>query len=169
MNMNQWQIKGFGKCSSLSEVLFSEGDKVFCIIAKDHEINELVRYDLLEGELPRLSEINQGRVLGRWKRIFSDKEPHTISNEERKHSAESFFLSLFEMNEEPIEERDLLVYLFAVSLERKRVLKSKPQEQEASEQTFIHSKTKRAFSVPIVSPSKESVVKVESIIGDLLM
>lgn len=167
--MNQWQIKGFGKCSSLSEAVFSEGDKVFCIIAKDSDINELVRYDLLEDELPRLDEINQGKVLGRWMRTFTEEDPNAISNEERKHSAESFFLSLFEMNDEPIEERDLLVYLFAVSLERKRVLKSIPHRSEDLEQTFVHSKTKREFLIPIVSPSLESVKNVESIIGDLLL
>ena len=65
------------------------------------------------------------------------------------------FLSLFE-GDQVLEERALLSYLFAISLERKRILKSSPVTDEDTVQVFTHVKTKRTFDIPIVVPSKAS-------------
>ena len=108
-----------------------------------------------------------GLILGKWERVFSEKKPEGLTNDERKESAESFFLSLFE-GDQVLEERALVSYLFAISLERKRILKSSPITDEDTVQVFTHVKTKRSFDIPIVVPSKASVEKIEAIIGELL-
>ena len=109
-------------------------------------------------------------ILGRWSRQFSVEEK-VLSKEERKDSAESFFISLYETEagDASMEEARLLRYLFAISLERNRILRSIPMNSGASVQTFVHLKTKRNFEVPIEIPSRDAVSKIESIIGDLLL
>lgn len=168
--MFHWEIKDFGKQSSITGKIFEDGEKVICIVCKDTKINEMIRFDLLESESSRWKQDDGTVILGRWSRVYS-AETKGLTQEERKHSAESFFFSLYDSNEicGEQEELGLLKYLFAVSLERKRVLKSKPINGEADSQSFIHVKTKRAFIVPVVIPNVESVSKIESIIGDLLL
>lgn len=168
--MFHWEIKDFGKQSSITGKAFEDGEKILCIVLKDIKNNEMIRCDLLESESSEWKQVEESVVLGRWSRVYSE-EVKALTQEERKHSAESFFLSFFE-SQEPCgeqEELGLLKYLFAVSLERKRVLKSKPIEGDAHSQIFIHVKTKREFVVPVVIPNVENVSKVEAIIGDLLL
>ena len=168
--MFHWEIKDFGKQSSITSKAFEDGDKILCIVLKDTKNNEMIRFDLLESESSEWKQAKETVILGKWARIYSE-ETKILSQEERKHSAESFFFSLFDANENSSEEDELslLKYLFAVSLERKRVLKSKPIIGEADSQMFIHVKTKRELTVPVVIPSVETVSKVESVIGDLLL
>lgn len=168
--MFHWEIKDFGKQSSITGKTFEDGEKVLCIILKDGENNEMIRCDLLESEFTEWEKAEKSVILGRWSRVYSE-EAKALTQEERKHSAESFFFSLYDSNETHGEQEELglLKYLFAVSLERKRVLKSKPIKDDADSQIFIHVKTKREFIVPVVIPNVENVSKVESIIGDLLM
>jgi hypothetical protein len=168
--MFHWEIKDFGKQSSITGQTFQDGEKILCIVLKDKKNNDMIRCDLLESELLEWKQADDTVILGRWSRVYSE-EAKGLTQEERKYSAESFFFSLFDSNEANggQEELGLLKYLFAVSLERKRVLKSKPIKGEADAQSFIHVKTKRDFIVPVVIPNVESVSKVESIIGDLLL
>ena len=168
--MFHWEIKDFGKHSSITGKAFEDGEKILCIVLKDTKNTEMIRFDLLESESSEWEQAEETVILGKWSRVYSE-ETKALSQEERKHSAESFFFSLFDTNENGSEEDELslLKYLFAVSLERKRVLKSKAIIGEADSQIFIHVKTKRELIVPVVIPSVESVSKVESIIGDLLL
>ena len=168
--MFHWEIKDFGKHSTISGKAFEDGEKILCIVLKDIKNNEMLRCDFLESESSEWKQAGETVILGKWSRVYSE-ETKALSQEERKHSAESFFFSLFDANENSSEEDELslLKYLFAVSLERKRVLKSKPIKGEADSQIFIHVKTKRELIVPVVIPSVETVSKVESIIGDLLL
>tara|TARA_B100001248_G_scaffold259027_1_gene244339 strand:- start:901 stop:1407 length:507 start_codon:yes stop_codon:yes gene_type:complete len=168
--MFHWEIKDFGKHSSITGKAFEDGEKILCIVLKDTKNTEMIRFDLLESESSEWEQAEETVILGKWSRVYSE-ETKALSQEERKHSAESFFFSLFDTNENGSEEDELslLKYLFAVSLERKRVLKSNAIIGEADFQIFIHVKTKRELIVPVVIPSVESVSKVESIIGDLLL
>ena len=168
--MFHWEIKDFGKLSSISGKAFKDGDKVLCIVLKDIRNNEMIRCDLLEVEFSEWKQTEDTIILGKWSRVFAE-EAKALTQEERKHSAESFFFSLFDSSEtnEEQEELGLLKYLFAVSLERKRVLKSQSIKAEAESQIFVHVKTKREFAVPVVIPNLESVSKVEAISGDLLL
>lgn len=168
--MFHWEIKDFGKQSSITGKAFEAGENILCIVLKDIKNNEMIRCDLLESESLDSELSTETIILGKWSRVYSE-ETKALTQEERKHSAESFFFSLYDSNElsNDQEELGLLQYLFAVSLERKRVLRSKPIKAEADSQIFIHVKTKREFIVPVVIPNIESVSKVESIIGELLL
>lgn len=169
-SMIHWEIKDFGKQSSITGKAFEDEDQILCMVLKDITKNEMIRCDMLESESDEWQQGEETVILGRWSRSYSE-EAKGLTQEERKHSAESFFFSLYdsgEVNQEQ-EELGLLQYLFAVSLERKRVLKSVPIKTEEMSQTFIHVKTKREFVVPVVIPNLESVSKVESIIGELLL
>jgi hypothetical protein len=165
--MNHWQIKEFGKVSSFSGSAFIDGSEVLCLVIKPSDSPELMRYDILKSEIEAWRASTDGLILGKWERVFSEKKPEGLTNEERKESDESFFLSLFE-GDQVLEEGALLSYLFAISLERKRILKSSPVTDEDTVQVFTHVKTKRSFDIPIVVPSKASVEKIEAIIGELL-
>ena len=168
--MIHWQIKDFGKQSSITGEGFEEGAQVVSILLKDSVKNELLRLDMLESELEDWQPDGSAVILGRWSRQFSVEEK-VLSKEERKDSAESFFISLYETEawDASMEEARLLRYLFAISLERNRILRSIPMNSGASVQTFVHLKTKRNFEVPIEIPSRDAVSKIESIIGDLLL
>ena len=168
--MVHWQIKDFGKQSSITGRGFEEGAKVVSILLKDMVENELLRIDMLESEFEDWQPDGSAVILGRWSRLFSVEEK-VLSKEERKDSAESFFISLYEADTgfASVEEVRLLRYLFAISLERNRILRSIPINSGASEQTFFHLKTKRNFEVPIEIPSRDAVSKIETIIGDLLL
>lgn len=168
--MVHWHIKDFGKQSSITGKVFEEGAQVHSILLKDSLEKELVRFDMLESELDDWQPSNSAVLLGRWSRQFSAEEK-VLSKEERKDSAENFFFSLYDAEtvDTSMEEGRLLRYLFAISLERNRILKSLPMKLGASVQTYVHVKTKRKFEVPIEIPSSESVSKIESIIGDLLL
>lgn len=166
--MNHWSIKDFGKHSSYSGDAFVDGSEVVCLVLKSEESSELIRCDILKSESDLWKANTKATLLGKWERIFSEKAPEGLSREERKESAESFFLSLFDQHGAVVEERELLCYLFAISLERKRVLKSSPMKKGADFQEFTHIKTKRIFEIPIVIPEERTVHKIESIIGELL-
>lgn len=168
--MIHWQIKDFGKQSSVTGKAFEEGCQVVSVLCKDSIEKEYVRFDMLESELKEWQASESAVLLGRWSRQYSEEEK-VLSKEERKDSAESFFFSLYDADtaDASLPEGRLLRYLFAISLERNRILKSIPMKAGSTEQTFVHVKTKRNFEVPIEIPSRESVSKVESIIGDLLL
>ena len=168
--MFHWEIKDFGKQSSITGKAFEDGEQILCIILKNTKNNEMIRFDLLESESSEWVQAEETLILGKWARVYKE-EAKPLSHEERKHSAESFFFSLYDSNEASGEQEELglLKYLFAVSLERKRVLKSEPIHGEADSQIFIHAKTKRVFDVPVVIPNVESVSKVEATLGDLLL
>ena len=80
-------------------------------------------------------------------------------------SAEDFFFSLYE-NEQPEaeEESDMLKHLLSLMLERKRVLRAVGERQNKDEQRYLHVKTKRDLTVPIVDISTELMLKIEDTI-----
>lgn len=168
--MYQWQIKDFGKQSSCTGNPFSESDEIISLLYKNIDDKELVRIDLLSSELLNWDKPKNFVLLGKWEIIYSTEEK-SISKQERMGTAEEFFISLFNTkdNENEIDERSLLKYLFAISLERNRILKSLSIDRKTGLQKYFHVKSKQEFSVPCVSPSKESVSKLESFISDLLV
>ena len=111
--MFHWEIKDFGKQSSITGKAFEDGEKILCIVLKDTKNNEMVRFDLLASESSEWKQAEETVILGKWSRVYSE-ETKALSQEERKHSAESFFFSLFDTNENSSEEDELslLKYLF---------------------------------------------------------
>ena len=163
-----WQIKTIGRKSALSGEVFDPGDRVTCLIFKDDAAGELGRADLRPEEMDQFEL--PGAVLGRWSRVVKDPDEEGAHARETMASAEDFFLSLFE--DEPEEAKDaseMLKHLLALMLERKRVIRAIGPRQTSGEQIYLHVKTKRELSVPIVEISTELMLKIEDTIGDILL
>ena len=85
-------------------------------------------------------------------------------------SAEDFFFSLYENDQaDAREESDMLKHLLSLMLERKRVLRPIGERRNSGEQRYLHVKTKRELSVPIVDISTELMLKIENTIGDIIL
>lgn len=168
--MINWQIRDFGKQSSISGRDFKDGSVIICLLYKNINDEELLRVDLDQDEYDKFKEEDNLILLGKWSRIYSHKKK-IVSKEERKLSAESLFISLYdsEVCSDTLKEKNLLKYLFALSLERSRILKSVPLIKNALQQDFIHIKTKQVFKVPIENINRNNVAKIEATIGDLLV
>ena len=168
--MIHWQIQDFGKQSSITGRDFKDGSEIVCLLYKNNSDGELLRVDLEKAEYNQLKEKDNLILLGKWSRIYSCKKK-IVSKEERKLSAESLFISLYdsEMCSDSLKERNLLKYLFALSLERNRILKSMPLNKNVLNQDFVHIKTKQVFNVPIENINRDNVAKIEAAIGDLLV
>ncbi len=172
--MIHWQIQDFGKKSSITGRDFKDGSEIVCLLYKNTSDGELLRIDLEKAEYDQLIEEDDLILLGKWSRIYSYKRK-MVSKEERKLSAESLFISLYdseidsEMCSDSFKERNLLKYLFALSLERNRILKSMPLNKNVLNQDFVHIKTKQVFNVPIENINRDNVAKIEAAIGDLLV
>ena len=63
----------------------------------------------------------------------------------------------------------MLKHLLSLMLERKRVLRAVGERQNKGEQRYLHVKTKRELTVPIVDISTELMLKIEDTIGDIIL
>lgn len=166
----EWQIKTIARKSTLSGEAFNPGDTVVCLVYKDAEAGELGRADLLPDEL-EVFEL-PGEVLGRWKRVVKDPDDEAAGARETMASAEDFFFSLYESENDTPETRDssdMLKHLLSLMLERKRVLRPVGARQVEGVQTYLHVKSKRTLDVPIVQISTERMLKIEDTIGDIML
>lgn len=164
----EWQIKTLARKSTLSGEVFNPGDRVVCLIYKDDAAGDLGRADLRPEEIEQFEL--PGEVLGRWSRSVKDPDDDSANARDTMASAEDFFFSLYE-NEQPDvrEESDMLKHLLSLMLERKRVLRPIGERQTGGEQLYLHVKTKRELSVPIVDISTELMLKIENTIGDIIL
>jgi hypothetical protein len=164
----EWQIKTIARKSSLSGEAFIPGDRVVCLIFKDEHSGELGRADLRPNEIESFEL--PGEVLGRWSRVVKDPDDEDAHARETMASAEDFFFSLYENEQaEAQEESDMLKHLLSLMLERKRVLRAVGERQNKGEQRYLHVKTKRELTVPIVDISTELMLKIEDTIGDIIL
>ncbi len=137
-----WAIKSLSRASFISGQAFTPGEKVACVIFRGPE--GLQRADLSETEA--LEWQPPGEVLGRWHRKAED-ESEAAKRRLSLASAEEVFLAL---NQEPGgagEEKDLLLQLLALLLERKRLLR--PQGKPADGKLrYLHPRLQQEFFVP---------------------
>ncbi|WP_269522922.1 hypothetical protein [Coraliomargarita parva] len=163
-----WAIKSFARKSALTEQAFTPGDRIVCLIFKQADSPELGRADLLETEVDGFQA--EGEVLGRWTRIVKDPGDEAQQTRETMASAEDFFFSLFEVEDpEAKEESDALKHLLALMLERKRVLRAQGARQTAGAQDYLHVKSKRVLSVPIVEISPALMLRIQDTIGEIIL
>lgn len=140
---------------------FVDGEEVVSFVAKQAS-GEIVRFDVSKACLPAFSL--HGELLGQWLHRFAEN----VSERERfrRNSAgkEEFFFSLFDGP--PSDERAALEQLFALWLERGRVLRriGKPSH---GRQKFIHSATRREFLVPAGTLRPEHLTTFENLLGML--
>ena len=163
-----WQIKTISQKSSLTGNPFEPGDVAVSLIYKDAKAKEIGRADVHESELGEFAL--EGELLGRWRRVIRGPDEEAANASETLASAEDFFFSLYEGEEESkTEEREMLKHLLGLMLERKRVLRAVGPRQTKGEQTYLHVKTKQEVGVPILDMSHELMLQVQDTIGELIL
>lgn len=137
-----WAIKSLSRASFITGQAFTPGEKVACVIYRGPE--GLQRADLGEAEAREWQA--PGEVLGRWHRKAED-ESEAAKRRSSLASAEEVFLALIQEPGGAGEEKDLLLQLLALLLERKRLLK--PQGKPAEGRLrYWHPRLQQEFSVP---------------------
>jgi hypothetical protein len=165
----EWHFKSIARKSSLSQVPFSPGARVACVIFKDIEAGEMGRVDMLPEEVETFDL--PGEILGRWMRLIKDPDDECQNVRETVASAEDFFLSLYETDHavEVQEETDALKHLLALMLERKRVMRALGKRQTKGTQAYRHIKTKQEIEVPVVEISTDLMLKIQDTLGDIIL
>jgi hypothetical protein len=121
---------------------FTPGESVVCIIYRGPA--GLDRADLAEAEAGAWPA--PGEVLGRWTRKAED-ESAAARRRQALASAEEMFLALMQESGGAGEDKDLLLQLLGLMLERKRILR--PQGRpEGGRQRYLHTRLQQEFSVP---------------------
>ncbi len=149
-----WAIKSLSRASFISGTAFTPGEKVACVIFRGPE--GLQRADLSETEAREWQP--PGVVLGRWNRKAED-ENEAAKRRLALASAEEVFLALIQEPGGAGEEKDLLLQLLALLLERKRLLR--PQGRPAEGRLrYWHPRLQLEFSVPHQELTPERLVSL---------
>ena len=122
--ITEWQIQSFSRRCAHSQQVFKPGDKVICLLIES-VAEGLIRKDVLEDHEEAVTL--DGPVVGRWSRII--KPPENAETEEQKQhqqSVEELFISMAESVDVEIRSNSTkcMIYILALFLERKRILKS---------------------------------------------
>lgn len=164
----EWHFNSIARKSSLSKTLFVSGDRVACLIFKDHEVGEIGRMDVLLNEVDTVEL--PGEILGRWMRVVKDPDDEGANIRETVASAEECFLSLYaDVQAGAQQETAALKHLLALMLERKRVLRAVGKRQRAGAQPYIHVKTKQLMDVPILEISADLMCQIQDTLGDIIV
>ncbi|HVU39237.1 MAG TPA: hypothetical protein VHC95_12960 [Opitutales bacterium] len=146
-----WTIKSLARASFVSGKPFTPGEKVTCIIFRGAE--GLQRADLNEADA--VAWMPTGEVLGRWARKAED-ENEVARRKLALASAEEVFLAFIQEPGGAGEDKDTILQLLALMLERKRILR--PQGRPADgRQRYLHSRLQQEFSVPHQTITPERV------------
>ena len=137
-----WTIKSLSRTSFASGQTFTPGEKVTCIIFRGPE--GLQRADLAEAEAREWQP--PGDVLGRWLRKAGDESDST-KRRQALASAEEVFLAFQQEPGGAGPDKDLLLQLLALMLERKRILRPQGRPVEGRQQ-YWHPRLQQEFSVP---------------------
>lgn len=166
-SLMDWQIKPLARHSWLTEEPFVEGERVLCHVFLDEE-GELQRADIKEDEAEQLSI--SGELLGKWGRIVKAKvDEEREARQQVLLSSEELFLSMQETEHESLsEDAEILCYLLALMLERKRILRAQGRPVDGT-QRYLHVKSKREYEVKVVDLMSQRVpvlqAQVEKLIG----
>ncbi len=164
----EWHFKSIARKSSLSQLPFTPGNRVTCLIFKDVEAGEMGRADVLPDEVDTYKL--PGEILGRWVRVVKDPDDESTNVRETVASAEDFFLSLYANDQaDCLAETDALKHLLALMLERKRVVRALGKRQTTGTQLYRHVKTKQEIEVPIVEISTDLMLKIQDTLGDIIL
>ena len=141
--------------------MFTPGEKVACVIFRGPE--GLQRADLSEAEARDWQP--PGEVLGRWARKAED-ENETARRRQALASAEEMFLALMQESGGAGEDKDLLLQLLGLMLERKRILR--PQGRpDGSQQRYLHSRLQQEFAVPQREITPERLLALRELLHHL--
>ena len=162
----EWEIKPFGKKSSVSGNPFNDGDTVHCFLIQDRKGN-LSREDLLQDDLKQLPD--GARILGRWTRTFKSDPDVRQENLNHQKSLEELFFSFYETkNAVGSEESDTLKQIVSLQLERKRVLRRAATPSDRTSLRYLHMKSKAVFEVPNRAIDPNVVLRVQEQLNALI-
>lgn len=153
-----WQVKSASSLSDVSGRTFKRGERIVSFLLRD-ENGELRRSDVSEEESHEHRPM--GTVLARWEQEKREKISETDAKRQSLQNSLGLFLSLFEVDEEGMEERKVLKYLLALMLERKRILKPTGFKQGERIQCYEMKDPKGSFEVSVVDVTAESVARIE--------
>lgn len=137
-----WVIKSLARTSFISGKTFVPGEKVTSVIFRSPE--GLQRADLSEADAGTWQP--PGEVLGRWTRKAED-ESDAARRKQALASAEEVFLALIQEPGGAGEDKNLLLQLLALLLERKRILRPQGRPVDGR-QRYLHSRLQQEFAVP---------------------
>ena len=155
----EWSIKSSSRQCAVSGAYFTDKDEVLCLICINSS-GEILRFDVLKDNISKFAL--PGKLLGQWKRSFSQEKTLKIAESQRIIHFEEFFFSLFEGDSS--KEKEILKQLFAFLLEKKRILRTSGQKN-GENQKFIHVKTKKEFIVSLKDFLPEDLTSLENVFG----
>lgn len=174
-----WSIRSFAQKSDISGVPFQPGDRVISLLMRIPGQPEIARFDFLEQESVQFQ--TEGGLLGKWTTVIREDHETMQNKKERRlrklGSLDELFVSLVNPDaseENPIEDgdviqdRQLLCYLVALTLERKKILKLKERESTSLVLRYQHAQREAAFEVVVVKPSPERLRRVQDALSGLL-
>jgi len=137
------------------------------------ENGELQRTDVREKEKENFSM--PGRLLGWWSQLVGDEEDPAAHRRQAIKTSEDLFLSLYCMEAEPegdsqddcdtdqveADKRDVLKYILAIVLERKRIIKPLSAARMGVPQRFLHRRLQQEFVVPAVDVNGEVLTTIQ--------
>ncbi len=153
----EWQLKTISRQSQITGSPFEVGQRIISYIYKD-DSGEIHRDDIHADDT---NEYNPpGILLGWWEQVVKNYDNEAEARRQAINSSEELFLSLYE--EEGIEtrEREVIKFLLALMLERKKILKPLIKTPADAVQKYLHNRTNREYKVPIIDLTAESVQEV---------
>lgn len=158
----EWHLKTISRQSEMTGTPFQVGQRIISYIYKDDH-GEIHRTDIHADDA---NEFNSpGIILGWWEQVVKDYGNEAEAKKQAINSSEELFLSLYE-DEEPVEanEREVIKFLLALMLERKKILKPLNKVPTGKIQKYIHQRTNREYEVQLVDLTAESV---QGVMGQL--
>lgn len=143
------------RCAQTGES-FCDGDEVICLIYRVNK-DELARFDVLKRKISEFKA--PGELIGQWKRVISEKNANSQSVGQKIANQEEFFLSLFEG--ETNREKDILKQLFALLLEKKRIIRPIGEIFNGN-QNFLHIRSRNEFTVPVSDILPEELTSMDN-------
>lgn len=166
----EWSVRTVARNCAVCGSAFADGDEIVSFVVRE-PAGALVRADVAPACLANF--VPGGELLGQWRRRFAQN----ISERERFRQSsagkEAFFFSLFDgessgesSDETAGTERDALKQLFALLLERARLLRRVGRPIHGV-QKFVHPATARTFDVPAGTLRPEHLTTFENVLGML--
>ena len=154
----EWQVKPVGRLSQLSGEAFKSGQKIISYLYKD-DGGDLQRYDVLTAETDNFSV--PGQILGWWTQVVRDMQNEANARRRAIETTEDLFLSLYEEGAVKTDESEVLKYLLAIVLERKRILRPIGKLSGGEPQLYRHSKSGEEYTVAQVDLTASNVLKIQ--------
>jgi len=160
--ITEWQIQSFSRRCAHSDQVFQPGDRVTCLLVES-VAEGLIRRDVLESFADEITL--DGPIVGRWTRIIKPPEnAETEAQKQHQQSVEELFISMAESVDVEIRSNSTkcMVYILALFLERKRILKS--VSTRGIPQNYInfrHLKSKQEYLVEAIEMTPENMSHIE--------